>query len=251
MNALIKDKVVLVFGGTGRVGSTTAKVMAAAGAQVVLQYNSNAKKAQAIVDEIVAAGGKAEAVSVNMMDRDDIFAFINGVAERYGRVDGLVNTLHNLTPVKDKYVMDLTWEDWQAHFTAIKAHFDICQAVIPIMRKQHFGRIVYISGGLAYRFYDTTSAFSCVKAGLNAFNKVLAREEGQNGITANIIGPGRVFIEGEDLIYGEDNTQKCALRRYCTPTDIANGALFYMSPLADGVTGQTSYISGGEIMPMP
>ena len=73
----------------------------------------------------------------------------------------------------------MVWDDWQLHIEALRIHFELCKAVLPQMRTQKYGRIVFLSGGLAYRYYSGCAAFSTIKAGLNAFCKCLAREEGR------------------------------------------------------------------------
>ena len=147
----------------------------------------------------------------------------------------------------------MEWEDWQCHLEAMKVHFNICKALCPVMKRQQYGRIIYISGGLAYRFYKGCAAYSAAKAGLNAFSKTLAAEVGKDHITVNIVAPGKVVqtdTAGTDR-FQEDQVSKCPLGRFTTPADIAGAIEYFASPAAENVTGQTIYVSGGEIMPMP
>lgn len=258
MTDRIAGRTAIVFGGTSKIGPTICKYLAEEGANVVLHYNSNRNKAENIAKEILRNGGKIETLQADGTVEEEIINLYKKTVEKFGSVDVVVNLTHKYEAVSDVMVADMSWNDWALHIEAMKTHFNICKNVLPYMRKQRYGRIIFISGGLAYRFFKGCAVYSTVKAGLNAFCKTLALEEGRSNITVNIVSPGKIVNQiktSEDLkqnrIYQEDGEAKCPLGRFATPDDVAKAVLFFSSSDSDGITGQTLYVSGGEIMPMP
>jgi 3-oxoacyl-[acyl-carrier protein] reductase len=168
----------------------------------------------------------------------------------------MVNTVHG--QFEPKGVAEMTWSDWKPHLLGLKAHFLLCKAVLPSMHSHHYGRIVYVSAGLSRRLFAGCSGYSTVKAGLNVFCKTLAIEEGKHGITVNIVAPGKVVpLDGREATDNPDDWEE--MNRQCldssplgcpaTSADVAQAVLFFASPQASGITGQTLFVAGGEIMP--
>ena len=250
----LDQRTAVVFGSTGNVGPAIAERLAEEGAKVIVHYHSNQDKAAGIVKKIAEKGGEAMALQADANNEDAVRSLLVKTVASFGSVDIIVNVIHKDTGWGPVPVYEMSWEkDWLTHLEAMKTNFIICKCALPIMRKQRFGRIVYISGGLSYRFYKGCSAFSATKAGMNAFCKTLALEEGENNITVNIVAPGKVEpeIPKECERFDEDNCCKCPLGRYACPKDVADAVLFFASSDASCITGQTVFVSGGEIMPMP
>ena len=246
--------IVIVFGATGQIGPQVCRTLAANGYTVGIHYHANAEKAAHLCCEIERAGGRAFTAQADVREPSSVASLLVETAGHYGSIDGVVNLIHRDSDFLPKPVAQMDWADWAPHLDALHAHFNICKAVLPYMKRQQYGRIVYLSGGLAYRFYNGCAAFSAVKAGANAFSKTLALEAGPDHITVNIISPGRVVQPAEAQEAGrcaEDDVSRCPLGRFAQPEDVAQAALFFLSPGASFVTGQTLYLAGGEIMPMP
>lgn len=256
MNNALEGRIVILFGATGRVGPGVCRVLAEQGATVAVHYHSNAAKAERICGELTAAGGKAFSLHADVGDQQSVRACFEKVAGRCGRIDAVVNQVHRDKEFTPRNVAEMEWEHWKPHIDAMQAHFYICKEVIPYMRRQKFGRIVYLSGGLSCRFFEGCSPFSAVKAGVNAFCKTLAKEEGRNGITVNVVAPGKIVdphAEGsgawEEL--EQEQLKNNPLGRFASPEDIGYGVLGFLLPGAAYQTGQTLFLAGGEIMPMP
>ena len=247
-----KQQITIVFGATGNVGAGVCRELAKAGHTVIVHYFHNQAKAQRLVEEIEALGGTARAIQADVREEEQVQALVEQVADEYGAVHTAVNFIHR-DDYQPKEVADMEWEDWQCHLEAMRVHFNVCKALLPVMKRQQYGRIVYISGGLAYRFFKGCAAYSAAKAGMNAFSKTLASEVGKDHITVNIVAPGKVVCGEErgEARFQEDHVSNCPLGRFTSPSDIAGAILFFASPAAENVTGQTIYVSGGEIMPMP
>lgn len=243
---------IIVFGATGRIGALVSKQLAQAGYGVVIHYFQNREKAERIVSEITEAGGSAVALHADVRDLAQTEELAEQAVRRFGTIHAAVNFVFNDRNYKSVPVENMDWEDWNDALDSVHSHFNICKALIPRMKRQQYGRILYISGGLAYRFYTGCSVFSTVKAGLNAFCKTLAKEVGPDHITVNVIAPGKVAESNQkDADSLEDDVNQCALGRFACAADIAGAIEFFASDKAAFITGQTLYVSGGEIMPMP
>ena len=250
----MERQVAVVFGATGNIGERICSLLAQHNIAVIVHYFSNAQKAQSIAGAIREKGGAAMAAQADVRDLNSVVQLLSDVHKAYGRIDIAINLIHKDSDFKAVPVAEMEWQDWAGHLDALKACFHICKAVLPYMKAQHYGRIIYLSGGLAYRFYKGSAAFSTIKAGLNAFCKTLALEVGPDNITVNIIAPGRVVDKDAAQVSGEfsdDNVCKCPMGRFASPDDIAHAVLYFASREAETITGQTLYITGGEIMPMP
>jgi 3-oxoacyl-[acyl-carrier protein] reductase len=256
MEPVLQNQVAVVCGASGRVGSTIARRLAASGAAVAIQYRSHAEKADRLAQEIIQAGGKAHTFQADVTDEASVVNLFQQVTRWLGGVHILVNAVHGQFDPKN--VAEMSWEDWAVHLDALKGHFLLCKAVLPYLREKHYGRIVFISGGLSRRYFKGCSAYTTVKAGLNGFCKTLALEEGTNGITVNIVAPGKVVLGGNEPStdhpeawenLNRQSMSNAPLGRDATAEDVASAVLYFVSPQAVCITGQTLFVTGGEIMP--
>lgn len=253
---LLEGQIALVYGATGRVGSATAMVLAQHGATVVCHYHRNAAGAEKLVSDIEQARGKAIALGADATDESAVVGLLSQIEARLGGLHSVVNTVHG--DFDPKPIAEMNWSDWDIHLEGLKVHFLLCRNLLPIMRRQRFGRIVFISGGLARRLLIGCSPYTTVKAGLNGFCKALAFEEGRHNITVNIVAPGKVIplddrpsTDNPDAWAGAESREAEAapLGRFATALDVAYAALYFVSPWASCISGQTLYVAGGEIMP--
>ena len=257
MATTLKGQIALVCGATGRVGSTIALTLARSGVGVGLQYCNSKDKADHLAAKIEAAGGTAVTINADLVKENSVTKMVQEIKTKFGNIHILVNAVHG--QFDPKPVAEMVWRDWDVHIDGLKGHFLLCKAVLPVMREQHYGRIVYISAGLSRRYFKGCSAYTAVKAGLNGFCKTLALEEGENGITVNIVAPGKVVPLDDDRqsvdnpeAWEEMNRQSSAktpLGREATSVDVAEAVLYFVSPQAGGITGQSLFVAGGEIMP--
>ncbi|MEA4815202.1 MAG: SDR family oxidoreductase [Oscillospiraceae bacterium] len=257
----LEGQVAVVFGGAGVIGSAMSKTLAANGATVGIM-DMCAEPAQKVVDEIVSAGGKAAVFPCRADEEDSLEAALAAVKKAYGKIDICVSSIHR--QFIPEYVVNQTWEYWERHIEAIKIHVFICKHVVPYMQANKYGRIIYISGGMCRRFYEGGSAYSCAKAGLNAFTKTLAMEVGKDNIMVNCIAPGRIVSESGGLTSEDahalsskakadptDEICEAPSGHYATAKHVAECVAWLASPNCYNTTGQTIYVGGGEIMPMP
>lgn len=251
-DATLHGRTALVCGSSGMIGSAVARALAEAGARVALHYHRNVDAAEKLRSELSALTA-ALAVRADLSDDDEADDLFRRLERELSAPDIVANCSYIHAP--RKLAADLEWSDWQPHIASLRAHHAVCsRAVVPMRRKRH-GRIIYVSGALAVRYYPGCSAYSAVKAAAEAYCRTLALEEGKSNITVNIISPGlvletsssdRVVEEYEELDWM--SRQRMALPTEPTCTDIAQAIVFLAGPSAGGITGQALFLTGGEIM---
>lgn len=246
-SSLLRGKTAIVTGGSRGIGATIAKVLAAHGAQVVINYRSRAEHANSVVEEIKDAGGSAYAVSADVSNSSDVRDFIGEVKSRFDKIDILVN---NAGITRDRTFRNLSEDEWTDVIDVnLNSAFLTTSAVIQHMLDQEFGRIINISSviGKTGGFGQTNYAAS--KAGLIGFTKSLALETATSGITVNAILPG--FIDTEMVQQVPENVldniiSTIPMRRLGKTNEIADAVLFLVQ--ADYMTGQSLHVNGGLFM---
>lgn len=260
MDKALKHKNIAIFGATGRIGQDVSVFLAEHGANLAIHYNRQYELAENIVKRISNTSNKVFSIQCDVENIDNVHNAMKEINKRLGSIDAVVNLVHKDKEFVPTLIKDMTWEDnWMPHIESMRIHFNICKEVLPYMRQQQHGRIIYLSGGLAFRFFNGCSPFSATKAAMNAFCKALALEEGKNNVTVNIIAPGKVIragdsptdVSGEWKEMEEKQLQNIPLGRFCSPIDVANAIMMLLLPGSSYITGQTIYLTGGEIMPMP
>src|ERR1700687_392533 len=177
----LSRKVALVTGASRGIGAAVAKVLAAQGATVVAAARGS--NADATVQEIMAARGKAEAASLDVTDPAKVAAVVGGALAKHGRIDILVN---NAGIARDQLMMRMTRDDWDAVLaTNLTAAYTCTQAVLRPMMKQRGGRIINISSVVGQMGNAGQVNYAASKAGLIGMAKALAREVASRGITVN------------------------------------------------------------------
>jgi len=251
MYLLLDGLSAVVFGGSGKLGLVIARTLFDQGAKVGIHYKTNRGKADELAAELDPQGLRAVSIQADCTDEASLNRAIEKVKKVFGGVDVVVNAVH--PPFKPVSIADVQISDLQVQQEGLNSQVFICKSVLPTFRQQRFGRIIFISAGLAVRYAAGMSLFTTTKKGLNGFCQTLAREEGPNNILVNVVSPGAVDLETnvgqsewDDL--GKNLIKNCALGRFATPQEVANAVVFFASPLASGITGQILYISGGEIM---
>jgi 3-oxoacyl-[acyl-carrier protein] reductase len=234
----LKGKVALVTGAgspTGY-GRAIAMTLAEEGCDVIAA-DLNLEWAEQTAAEIYGVGCRAMAVKVDVADRAEVDAMVPTVIEKFGRIDILVNNAG--TSSKERPFMEMTQADWDLDINVnLYGQMNVAQAVVPHMARQKYGRIINTSGGQGI---PTISVYGAAKAGVEAFTHALALEVAPLGIIVNGISPGL----GETNLtrrnteeFMERNRQMSALKRLCTPQDVAPAVAFLASDVCSYMVGQ-------------
>jgi NAD(P)-dependent dehydrogenase (short-subunit alcohol dehydrogenase family) len=223
MDLKLGGKVALVTGGGRDVGRKIALELAAEGATVAVNYNRSADEAAAVVKDIVAAGGKAQAYGCDIADYAAVTAMMDAVVADHGRLDVLIN---NAGYVKVQKFLDSGPEDWKAQIdTCLYGAIHCCRAAAPHMVKQNGGRIVSLIGDSSRIGEANISMAAATRAGTMALGKSLAKELGRNGVTVNTVSLGLVQTSHSDAEFLAKNMDKIVrnypLRRIGNPDDVA------------------------------
>ena len=243
----LTGRIALVTGASRGIGRAIATTLARQGAHVIAA--ARAENARATVEEIVAAGGKADLLALDVTESSAPEAAIAASVGAHGRIDILVN---NAGITKDQLMLRMKRDDWDAVLnTNLTATFALTQAVLKPMVKQRAGRIICISSVVGQGGNAGQANYAASKAGLIGFAKSVAQEVASRGITVNVVAPGLIDTDMTRAITDsahEEWAAKIPLKRLGTPADIAAAVCFLASDEASYITGQVLAVNGGMYM---
>ena len=243
----LTGKVAIVTGASRGIGRAMAMSLASRGAFVVA--TARGEHAAGTAEAITAAGGRAEAVGVDVTDTPALEKVPGEVAARHGRLDILVS---NAGITRDQLLMRMKRADWDAVIaTNLTATFTLAQAALRPMLKQRGGRIIAVSSVVGQMGNAGQTNYAASKAGLIGFAKALAREVASRNITVNVIAPGMIDTDMTREV-GEkaqlDLVARIPLGRLGTVDDVAAAACFLASDEAAYITGHVLAVNGGMYM---
>ena len=243
---MLTGKVALVTGAGRGIGRQIALTLAKNGAAVIVKYNGSKESAEAVVAEITAAGGTAEAIQCNVADFAASEVFVKQVLEKYQKVDILVN---NAGVTRDNLIMRMTEEDYDMVLdTNLKGAFHMIKHLSRSFIKQRSGKIINISSVSGVLGNAGQSNYSASKAGLIGLTKSIAREFASRGINVNAVAPG--FID-TDMTKNMTEDAKRALNgmipmgKIGNASDVADLVLFLAGEHSNYITGQVICVDGG------
>jgi NAD(P)-dependent dehydrogenase (short-subunit alcohol dehydrogenase family) len=250
----VDGKVAIVTGAGGRgnsIGRAYAMGLAQAGASVVVA-DLNLEGAQKVADEIVAGGGKAIAVGVDITKPDQVAAMAKAATDSFGGIDILVNNAALMMEVAALQAVDVPIDQWTCMLEVNTTGALICaQAVIPSMQARGGGRIVnQVSGGA----FPAISLYGVTKLALTGLTTLLAKQLGKSGICVNAIAPGNVTSEAGAALVPDGSPFKQFLQMsVCTdasapPEDLVGTLLLLCSDAGKWITGQTIHVDGGWVL---
>ena len=243
----LTGKVALVTGASRGIGRAIACRLAEQGAFVVAAARGD--HADQTSADIEAAGGRAEAIALDVTDTEALETVPADIARRHGRLDILVS---NAGITRDQLLLRMKREDWDAVLaTNLTATFGLTQACIRPMIRQRSGRIIAVSSVVGQTGNPGQTNYAASKAGLIGFAKALAREVASRQVTVNVIAPGLIDTDMTRALSGQAQdgwASQIPLARLGTVDDVAAAACFLASDEAAYITGHVLAVNGGMYM---
>ena len=240
-NAPLEGRIALVTGGAKKVGAAVARALAAAGADVAVNYLSSRKETEKTVAAVRAAGRRALAVRADVTRPSQAARLFRTVEKRLGPVAILVN---NVGSFLLKPLVEVTFEEWNRILASnLHSAFLCSREALPGMRKQGFGRIVNLGYGPCGRTeaVPRTVPYHTAKTALLVYTKGLAREVASWGITVNMVSPGTIFTSVH-----RPPAKTIPAGRYGRYDDVAEAVLFLCGKEAEYITGNNLLVTGGK-----
>ena len=253
----VTGKVALVTGAGGGIGAACARALAREGAAVAVA-DIDLAAAQRQAETIVAEGGRAIALQVDMGDEASVTAMVEATVEQLGGLDILHNNAADtrLSSTRDMPVEKVDTEVWDAIMRVnLRGSMIASRAAIPHLRKRG-GAIVNTSSGASLSGSLSHSAYSASKAAINSLTQSLATQHGKEGIRCNAIAPGLIVTPSTKDTYAKSDIGEVMLRHHLTPRlgrpeDIAAAVVFLASDDAGFITGQVICVDGGMLAHQP
>jgi 3-oxoacyl-[acyl-carrier protein] reductase len=241
----LEGKVAIVTGASRGIGAEIARVLAEAGAKVIVNYFSNRHAAEAVCNEISEAGGEALPVRADVSHAAEVRILFDAAIGRFGQMDILVNNAgillsRELADIRDEE-FDRVWSiNTRSVFYALRE---------AATRMADGGRVVSLSSTVTRLMLPNYAAYAASKGAVEQLTRIFAKEAGGRGITANIVSPGPVNTEMFTTGKSEETIRRMAAMsfqgRVGEPRDVANLVLFLVSAEAAWITGQNISVSGG------
>jgi 3-oxoacyl-[acyl-carrier protein] reductase len=243
----LKDRIAIVTGGSRGIGRGIVQAFAAEGAKVAVVYRGSQQAAEALVQEVTAAGGTARAYQCDVTNLSAVEECVKAVeTDLGGQVDILVN---NAGVIHDDLFVRLEPEQWNTVLqTNLGGTYNFCKAVAYPMMRRRSGRIINISSIAADHVNVGQTNYAASKGAINAFTRALAIELAGRGVTVNAIAPGFIETDMSAAVRnkaGDLLNKMIPMKRIGTPADIARVAVFLASPDSSYMTGQVLKVDGG------
>ena len=239
-----EGKVVIVTGGAQGIGKEIALGFSKEKAKVVI-FDVN-RDSLAQTEKELSAYSEALGLPVDVVSLDDVEKNINKVIDKFSRVDILVN---NAGITRDSLVLRLSENDWDKVLAVnLKGAFNCIKSSAKFMVKQRYGRIINISSIIGIMGNPGQVNYGASKAALIGVTKTLSKELGSRNITVNAIAPGYIDTAMTQRLgdkVKEEMFSRIPLRRFGTPSDVANAVLFMASNDASYINGQVLVVDGG------
>lgn len=244
------EKVALVIGGTGGIGSETCRKLAKDGFIVVIHYNSNKKVAEKLNEELKSNGAKTMVVGGDIKNEASVQEMVQQVVRKFGGIQVLVNcAAANIPNIKFN---DLTWSDYLSQLELnIQAMLYLSKAIVPEMIQKGGGKIITIGSYAVDKPNSDWSHYITAKSALVGFNRSLAFELAPKGIMVNMVTPSLVNTELTADIPEKIKlltASQTPLRRLALAKDVAGAISFLASDAANFMAGENIRVNGGQVM---
>lgn len=239
-------KYALITGASRGLGRAIALKLAAQGIPVIINYQSNAPAAQAVMDEIVAAGGQAELMPCNVAVQAEVDAAIDQWEAAHPE-DYIAYLVNNAGIRRDNVMALMPVEDWHAVInTTLDGFFHVTRRIVPKMSmRKRGGHIVNMASLSGLKGLPGQTNYSASKAALIGATKALAQEVAARGVTVNAVAPGFIETDMTKELPVDELKQQVPMKRFGRPEEVADLVCFLLSDSAAYITGEVISINGG------
>ena len=249
----VTDKVVVITGAGQGLGRAFAKTFASGGAKVVIAER-NVEKARDVEREIAAGNGHAIVVETDVADEGSVARMAERVGQTFGRADVLINNAAIFSTLEMRPFEQIPLAEWEQVLRVnITGPFLCSRALVPLMRKNKWGRIINMASGAVTMGRPNYLHYIASKAALAGMSHSMARELGGDGITVNAILPGATFTEIPRQTVTPEQKQRIvamqSIARPQVPEDLLGVVLFLASDASAFMTGQELTVDGGATHP--
>lgn len=244
----LSDKVAIITGGSRGIGKACVEYFVKANSKVAFTYKTAVNKAGELEEKF---RGKTKAYRVDMEDDKEIFNMVDMVVKDFGKIDILV---HNAGIWNDGTLDKLTLDKWNELIKVnLTSTFLFSKACAAYMKKNNFGRMIFISSTAGQRGEAYHSHYAASKGGMISFTKSLAVELASYNITVNSVAPGWVDTDLNNEVFADANFKENVLKgipvgRIPRPEEIAGPILFLASDLARHINGEILNVNGGSVL---
>ena len=244
----LNGQVALVTGAGRNIGRAIAHSLAGAGAHLVINVRTSIDEGQAVVDEIVAAGGHAMLSAADVTERTQVDAMMAKIHQKFGRLDILVNN----AAIRDEAPFEtLDYTAWRnALGVCLDGAFHCTQAALPLLKASKNASVINIGGLTAHTGASQRVHVVTAKAGLVGMTRALAHEYSPGGITVNCISPGMMDTQRKSVTGTPHHHAKHStlVGRRGLPNEIGEAVLWLTGPGGRFVTGQVIHLNGGTYL---
>lgn len=244
----LTNKVTIITGGSRGIGEACVKLFAHANSSVAFTYKNANAQAEKLEKEF---SGKVKSYRVDMESEKEIFEMVDKAAKDFGKIDILV---HNAGIWNDGTLETMTLDHWNELMRInLTSTFLLAKACAPYMKKNNFGRMIFISSTAGQRGEAFHSHYAASKGGVISFTKSLAFELAPFNITVNSVAPGWVDTDMCSEVFADINFKESVRKgipvgRIATSEDIAGPTLFLASDLARHINGEILNVNGGSVL---
>ena len=244
------NKVALITGGSRGIGAATAVLFAKTGADVAINYHSNKGEAEKVKAEVENLGQKCLVVKADVGKRSDCSALVDSTINHYDKIDCLVNNAGIWTEAAIENMTDDILD--RTVDVNIKGCIYMTSAVVPYMKKQKSGSIIFVSSTAGQRGEAWHSHYAASKGALISLTKSLCNELASDGIRVNCVAPGWVDTDmSHDALIGPDGPKYLSyipIGRAATAEELAAPIVFMASDWASFIVGEVLNVNGGAVL---
>ncbi|WP_095080497.1 SDR family oxidoreductase [Mesorhizobium sophorae] len=242
----LEGRVAIVTGAGRNIGRVMALELARAGAAVVVNARTSRAEAEAVVNEITAAGGRATAVLADVVDPNAVDELVGAAVRQFGGIDILVNSA---AVRRETAFGDLSFTEWREVLSIIlDGAFLTAHAALPHLKKSGQAAVINIGGLSAHTGASGRAHVIAAKAGLAGFTRALAHDLAGEGITVNCVSPGMIDTQRAGGEPSHHAGKLPPVGRRGTPEEVALLVRYLCGPAARYITGQTVHVNGGAFM---